>query len=302
VSGTGPVLSQPAPSQSPAPPEAAYKAQAEGFQARINAAALALRDSNPQFKSLSPKYVQALAEFVTGNMLFVLLHEMAHASITQMGLPVLGRMEDAADTFAALRLIRVGSDFSNRVLTEAAKGWFLADRRDQKTGDKVAYYDEHGLNQQRAYQIVCLMIGSDDEKFKELAKQTKLPEARQDSCAGDYSNTAYSWDLVLKPHRRAPDQPKTQIDVVYGPGEGRAKIARQVASSFRLLETVAERAANEFAWPAPFTMELQSCGFPNARWDLAAHKLTVCYELAAEFADPLSQLRRRGSGRRENGG
>jgi Putative metallopeptidase len=202
-----------------------------------------------------------------------------------MGLPVLGRMEDAADSFAAVRLIRVGSDFSHRVLTEAAKGWFLADRRDQKTGDKVAYYDEHGLNQQRAYQIVCLMIGSDDEKFKDLAKETKLPEARQATCAGDYSNAAYSWDLVLKPHRRAPDQPKTQIDSLYGPAEGRAATAQQVARSIRLLQTVAEHVADDFVWPMPFTLEMQSCGFPNARWDLATHKLTLCYELATDFAD-----------------
>ena len=269
----------------PAPPEAAYKEESGKFQARIDGAALALRDSNPQMKSLSPKYIQGLAEFVTGNMLFVLLHEMAHASITQMGLPVLGRMEDAADTYAALRLIRVGSDFSHRVLTQAAEGWFMADRRDQKTGDKVEFYDEHGLNQQRAYQIVCLMVGSDDEKFKDLAKETKLPEERQDSCAGDFSNAAYSWDLLLKPFRRAPDQPKTKIDVVYGPAEGRAANARQVALSIRLLETVAEHASDEYAWPVPFTLEMQSCGYPNARWDLATHKLIVCYELANEFAD-----------------
>jgi hypothetical protein len=32
-------------------------------------------------------------------------------------------------------------------------------------------------------------------------------------------------DLVLKPHRRGPDQPKT-IDVVYGPAEGRIATAR----------------------------------------------------------------------------
>jgi hypothetical protein len=38
----------------------------------------------------------------------------------------------------------------------------------------VAYYDEHGLNQQRAYQIVCLMVGFNGEKFKDLAKETKL--------------------------------------------------------------------------------------------------------------------------------
>jgi hypothetical protein len=281
--GSEKAVAQAPPTHLSAPPQS--QAPPGGFQERIDAAVRALRETNPRFKDLSPKYVQALAEFVSGNMLFVLLHEMAHVYITQMGLPVLGRMEDSADTYAALRLIRSGSNFSHRVLLEAAEGWFMADRRDQKTGDKVAYYDEHGLNQQRAYQIVCLMVGSDDEKFKDLAKETKLPETRQDSCAGDYSNAAYSWDLVLKPHRRDLDQPKTKIDVVYGPAEGRAATARQVARSIQLLETVAEHATDEFAWPDPFTLEMQSCGAPNARWDLATHKLTVCYELASDFAD-----------------
>jgi hypothetical protein len=288
IFGTEPVLSQQAPassvpSQSWAAPDP--KAESEKFQARINAAALALRDSNPQFKNLPSKYIQRIAEFVSGNMLFVLLHEMAHATITLMGLPVLGRMEDAADTFATLHLIRAGSDFSNRVLTEAAKGWFMADRRDQNTGDKVQFYDERGLNQQRAYQIVCLMVGSDDEKFKDLAKEIKLPESRQDTCAGDFSNAAYSWDLLLKPYRHSPEQPRTKIDVIYGPAEGNAAVAQQVARSIRLFETVAERASDEFAWPAPFTLEFGGCGYPNARWELSTHRLTVCYELAAEFAD-----------------
>jgi hypothetical protein len=277
--GMEPAFAQPTPSQSAMPPPPPK------FQERIDAAALALRNSNPRFRDASREYVQGLAEFVSGNLLFVLLHEMAHASITQMGLPVLGKMEDAADTFAALRLLRVGSDFSHRVLTNAAKGWFFADRRDRASGDLVAFYDEHGLNQQRAYQIVCLMVGSDDEKFKDLADETKLPEERRDSCAGDYSNVSYSWELVLRPHRRAPDQPKTKIDVVYGPAAGRAAVAERVNRSIRLLETVAEHAADDFAWPAPFALEMQSCGFPNARWDLQNHKLILCYELAADFAD-----------------
>jgi hypothetical protein len=214
-----------------------------------------------------------------------LLHELALASITQLRLPALGRIEDAADSFATLRLIRVGDDFSHRVLTEAAKGWFLADRRDQKTGVKVAYYDEHGLNQQRAYQIVCLMVGSDDEKFNDLAKETKLPDERRDSCAGDYSNAAYSWDLVLKPHRRSPDQPKTEIDMLYGLAEGRAAIAQRMARDIRLLQMVAEHVVSDFVWPMPLSLEMQTCGSPDARWDVATNKLTLCYELAVEFAD-----------------
>jgi hypothetical protein len=218
-------------------------------------------------------------------MLFVLLHELAHVSITQMGLPVLGRMEDAADSFAALRLINVGSEFSHRVLADAAEGWFMAHRRDEKMGEDLAFYAEHGLSRQRAYHIVCLMVGSDDEKFKDLADETKLPPARQDTCAGDYSNAAFSWGLLLKPHRRAPDQAKTKIEIVYGAAAGRDAIARQVARSTRLLESVAEHAADEFVWPAPFTLKMQSCGFANARWNIPTRTLTVCYELASEFAD-----------------
>ncbi len=43
------------------------------------------------------------------------------------------------------------------MLVEAAKGWFLSDRRDRRDGEPQAYFDEHGLDQQRAYNIVCLV-------------------------------------------------------------------------------------------------------------------------------------------------
>jgi hypothetical protein len=52
-----------------------------------------------------------------------------------------------------------------------------------------------------------------------------------------------------------------------------------------LLETVAGRAADDFAWPASFTLEMQSCGSPNAGWDPSTRKLTLCYELAGDFAE-----------------
>jgi Putative metallopeptidase len=94
-------------------PRLSHRLRPEHFR-RIDAAAIALRETNPRFKGASAEYVQGLAEFVSGNTLFVLLHEMAHVAITQMGLPVVGRMEDAADTYAALRLIRSGSKFSHR--------------------------------------------------------------------------------------------------------------------------------------------------------------------------------------------
>jgi len=111
--------------------------------------------------------------------MFALLHELGHAHIQEMGLPVLGKEEDAADSYAVLALLKVGTEVSHNVLVQATKGWFLSAARDQQEGTPVAFYDEHGMEKQRAYQIVCLMVGSDPDQFADLANQTKMPESRQ---------------------------------------------------------------------------------------------------------------------------
>jgi hypothetical protein len=174
---------------------------------------------------------------------------------------------------------------SQGVLIEATKGWFYADRRDKREGNKMAFYDEHGIDKQRAYNVVCLMVGSDPEKFKSLADMTKMPEERQATCVSDYSNASWSWDTVLKPHRRAPDQPKTAIGVSYQKGEGRLAVFADAFRHVEMLESVAERASDGFAWRAPFALEMQSCGESNAHWDISVRKIIVCYEIADEFAE-----------------
>jgi hypothetical protein len=270
---TGPLFAQPAP------------AQPGALQARTDAAAAAL-EKTPRFKSLSPQYRQVIAEFMAGNTLFVLLHELAHAATSQMQIPALAGREDAADSFAVTQLIKLSSGLSDRVLQESAKGWFLSDQRGQENGDPVEYYGEHGLDQERASQIACLLVGTGEDKYKRLAAQAKLPKERQESCAGDFSAASNSWDAALKPHLRRPDQPKTKIDVVYGEAKGgKLEAAAAALRSMMVLETVAERMADTYAWPAPFAIEMQSCGYPNAQWLPKAHKVSLCYELAADFAD-----------------
>jgi hypothetical protein len=256
----------------------------ERFKTRIDESVRGL-GNNARLKGIPPNRREELAEFVSGNMLFVLLHELGHATIGELDLPVLGREEDAADSFAGLTLIHIKSEFSERVLEQAAKGWFMADRRDKKVGVPVAYYDEHGLNQQRAFQIVCYMIGADPVRFKKLAEETKLPKDRQQRCSGDYQKAAKSWGVLLQPHVRSADQPQTKIDVVYGDAKGKLEFAAQMARSIRLLDGVAARSSELVAWPAPFSLEMRTCGFVNAKWYQSLHKITLCYELAEEFAE-----------------
>jgi hypothetical protein len=163
--------------------------RAAALEARIEAAADALKGEN-RVSHLSDDHRKGITRFVAGNMLFVLLHELGHTLITEMGLPVLGREEDAADSFASAAMLGMKNDFSERVLTEAARGWFLSDRRDQAENAPLAYFDEHSLSRQRAYQVVCYMVGSDPEKFGQLAEETQMPEARQETCQGDFSNAS----------------------------------------------------------------------------------------------------------------
>jgi len=254
------------------------------FQARIAEVARNLKD-HPQLKKLTPEERENAVQFVVGNMLFVFLHELAHAAIADLGLPVLGREEDAADEFAILRMLWVGTSLTHRVLTDATKGWFFSARRDRKEREPLAFYDEHSLDQQRAYHIVCLMVGNNPNDMVDLANEMKLPDDRRESCKREFERTSSSWHKVLQPHRRQPDESKVDIETIYGEGKGDLASYAQGFRTMRLLETVAGFTADELAWPVPFTLEMQSCGFINARWNDETRKLTLCYELAADFAE-----------------
>jgi hypothetical protein len=277
---TGPLLAETAK-----PDTRAIQARFAEFQARLDEKAIALA-SEPSFKQLSPRDRNAGIEFLVGNMLFVVAHEMGHAVISELKLPVLGREEDAADTFAIMgALTGVANDFSYRVLEEATKGWFWNARRDKRQGAKPAYHDRHALDEQRAYQIVCLMVGSDPARFKILADEAELPEERRRTCGWDFETTAQSWSTLLAPHRRAPEQPKTVIEVSYGEAKGELEVLAQWFRSIRFLEIFADVFAERYAWPAPITLEMRSCGEPGARWTTPRRKVHICYEMAQEFAE-----------------
>jgi hypothetical protein len=54
----------------------------------------------PRFKGQTEQQVRDRIEFVAGNVIFATAHEVGHMLIADLGLPVLGREEDAADAFA----------------------------------------------------------------------------------------------------------------------------------------------------------------------------------------------------------
>jgi len=256
----------------------------EDSDARIDRAVRAIAD-DPRMKDTPPAFLREIADFATGNMLFALLHEMGHALISDLGLPVLGKEEDAVDQFATVAMIKLGTDFTHRTLVNATKGWLFSHRRDLESGEKMAFYDAHGLDLQRAYNVVCLMVGSDPDAFKDLADDTNLPEDRRETCAGDYSNASWSWDKILKPYLRAPDQPRQTVNIIYDEARDPFDLMRNALRATGLLEYTAAYIVDRYAFTKPFTLQVSMCGEPNANWELPTRTLTLCYEMARDFAE-----------------
>ena len=239
--------------------------------------------NDPRYnRGKTPEQIKDGVEFVTGNVLFVLAHETGHALISALEIPVAGREEDAADQLATVMALKMADSFADRVVVNAARGWFIGDQRDKKAGVPTVFYDEHGMDLQRAYHIVCLLVGGAPDKFRDLANEVKLPKERQHTCQFDWSNASWSWEQLLKPHLRKPGDPKTKIDVTYVPSAEFSTLG-ELGQKLQILETVAEWLSEDFVWKNPISLEMRECGRPNARWIPGPKKIEICYELIREF-------------------
>lgn len=126
--------------------------------------------------------------------IFVLYHELGHALIDVLELPATGREEDAVDEFATILLVNTNSPEAAKIVLSAAL-WFGI-----PTESQVPAWDEHALNEQRVYSIVCLVYGSNPEQYKFLLEETGMPERRGNGCIGDYEKKVASWKKLLLPY------------------------------------------------------------------------------------------------------
>lgn len=144
-----------------------------------------------------------LGHMIDGPVAFVLLHESGHAVFDLLQVPILGRMEDAADYFAAVHLLRMGKEAA-RLLAGAA--W--AYRHDTRSTelDESDFADSHGLDAQRYYNIVCLAYGSDPSYYRTVLNDAALPENRAEWCGLEYRQALYAVQKLISPYME-PNEP-----------------------------------------------------------------------------------------------
>jgi hypothetical protein len=130
---------------------------------------------------------------------FAFLHELGHAMIDVYNLPIAGNEEDAADRVSAYICLDEIKDGVKSVL--AAADAFAYESKGQKPV-KQDMADEHLLEQQRFYNSLCMIYGSNTVKYSNLKDHGYLPAERAERCPSEYERTMQSWKELLKPWRK----------------------------------------------------------------------------------------------------
>jgi len=229
-------------------------------------------------------------DFVVGNVVFVLLHEFSHLIIQDFEVPVLGNSEDAADTLAAVTLIRADREHPDRdfrlirmLLTAADSNRILWQQGIEKD-NPVVYLARHPLSVQRAARITCLAYGSDMELLEPLPELVGLPEFRSFWCDEEYENAENAWLWVRDSFVRESTSTADDHQVVYGPTNDPDRQAiRDWLMKHEGLERIIAQVENSILLPEAITLRTKTCGSPDAYWDGDSRELVICYQLIEAF-------------------
>ncbi len=234
-------------------------------------------------QGLSNAQRQQAYAWAANNAEFVLYHEVAHLLIDQLNLPVLGREEDAADNMATWILLNQGTQEAEQTLRDAAHGWLLSGLAYGTNLDDTDYYDAHSLDRQRAFAIVCLMVGSNQAHFDTIANEYGIDQARQDSCYYDHETVDRSLTSLLAGERDAANRRGTSVEIIYQAATGRLQQAAEAFKASRIFESVAEELSERFQLSHRVTFRAQRCGEANAYYNPDLVEITFCYELMDEY-------------------
>jgi len=142
------------------------------------------------------------ADAAVGQFLWVTLHEVGHAVFDILDVPIFGRSEDAADNFATYIMLQFGEGQAHRLIEGAAWAWraYLGDyKKNPVVPTRLnAFAGDHGLPQERFYNLLCLAYGADQVGFADL--ENYLPQTRAPRCSFEYGMLVRAFEKQITPH------------------------------------------------------------------------------------------------------
>ncbi len=148
------------------------------------------------FKKVAEKESD-VEDMVAGAMTVFFFHELGHCLIDVWDLPATGREEDAVDQLAMVLLLNGTPEGEAMVLSAAI---FFRIASSEQNDRELAFWGEHSLDQQRFYDMVCQIYGSNPNENKFLLGKDGLPVERAERCPAEYTRIDKSWEKLLTPY------------------------------------------------------------------------------------------------------
>ncbi|WP_439148477.1 DUF4344 domain-containing metallopeptidase [Sulfitobacter sp.] len=218
---------------------------------------------------------EAEDNFVSANLISIFYHEMGHALIDIMRLPVFGQEEDAADMASILFLDNTFSEQDAlSIAYDTALGLHAESRNEPDPNDTA--WGVHGASLQRFYNLVCLFYGADVDTRDDFAIDMGLPAERARTCAHEYQLADESWGPVF--------------DELFDSGPGASMIYTGSDDGFAqdIIFTEVATLNELLTLPEDLEVTVEPCGQPNAFYDPSLVKIIIC----AEFEPYLRKLAR----------
>jgi hypothetical protein len=137
-----------------------------------------------------------------GQFFWVTFHEVGHAAFDMFNVPIFGHEEDAADNFATFIMLQFGKGQAPRLINGAAWAWraYLGDYQKNPVVPTrlAAFASDHGLPQERFYNLVCLAFGANSQEFADFANF--LPPTRSPNCSHEYQTLVRAFRKGIRPH------------------------------------------------------------------------------------------------------
>ena len=206
-------------------------------------------------------------DYVAGNLLTTFYHELGHALIHQLDLPVLGREEDAADMLSVVLTEKIWQeDAASTYAAAQALSYLLS--ADSYEVDETALGGVHALDLQRYYTHICLFYGANPEAREEWLSAFDLPESRKESCPDEFAQAQSGWQRFLDDLEA--EAPGDALTFTVDQEDGISLLIAQEVDDLNAL----------FALPQKIAVSYESCEEINAYYYPSASQIVICTEYA----------------------
>jgi hypothetical protein len=216
---------------------------------------------------------QMQTDEIIGSVTTDFYHEMGHALIDILQIPILGAEEDAADSLSIYLITTFWEDADAQAIVSASLATWDA-LYGPNAGEEPDYWDVHAPDGKRIATMSCLFYGVSPETRADFAEARGIPDERAESCPEEYLDLDASWAAYLDPLIEGGGG----SSIVFEDPEAETPITEAIRAEVDYFNDI-------LALPNELTVRVHSCGEANAYYHGYDRSISICTELAQQVLD-----------------